>query len=95
VTPRSRTLATVLAVLLVTPLARAQDDELASPTLRISWDDFRKLYDADDLILIDVRSGDSFEAGHIRGARSIPLADVEKKIAELRRLRKPIVLYCA
>ena len=52
---------------------QAQDDELASPTLRISWADFQKLYDAGGLVLIDVRDGDSFEAGHIPGARSIPL----------------------
>jgi rhodanese-related sulfurtransferase len=95
VTPRSRTLLALLAILFVIPAVRAQEDELASPKLRISWNDFKKLYDARGLVLIDVRSDESFETGHIPGARSIPLPDVEKKIGELRRLKKPIVLYCA
>ena len=96
-TARSPVLPALLVLLLAAPVAQvqAQEEELASPKLRISWSDFKRLYDAHALVLIDVRSGESFEAGHIPGARSIPLPDVEKKITELRRLKKPIVLYCA
>jgi rhodanese-related sulfurtransferase len=85
----------LVAILFMSPAVQAQEEELASPELRISWSDFKKLYDARGLVLIDVRSSDSFETGHIPGARTIPLPDVEKKIAELRRLKKPIVFYCA
>ena len=97
-TNRSRAALGFLMVLGVLAGARsvaAQDDELASPKLRISWADFRKLYEAGGLVLIDVRDSASFEAGHIPGARSVPLSDVESKAAELDRLEKPIVLYCA
>jgi 3-mercaptopyruvate sulfurtransferase SseA len=88
-------LAVFFAVLSVPPIVQAQDDALAAPALRISWEDFRALYDAGRIALIDVRDADAFAAGHIPGARSIPLPDVESKIAELRRLKNPIVLYCA
>ena len=86
-----------LAIVAVAPPAGAhpQDDELASPALRISWDDFKKIYDAGNVVVIDTRDRASFEAGHIPGARSLPLADVEKSIPRLRRLTKPIVFYCA
>lgn len=75
--------------------AVAQDDELASPKLRIAWDDFRQLYDAGNVVVIDVRDSASFVAGHIPGARSVPLPEIEKSVAALKRIRKPIVLYCA
>jgi phage shock protein E len=45
--------------------------------------------------VVDVRGTDAFEAGHIPGALSVPLAEVERRAAELKDLKKPIVLYCA
>jgi 3-mercaptopyruvate sulfurtransferase SseA len=71
------------------------DDQLASPKLRIDWTEFKKLYDAKSVIVVDVRDAPSFEAGHIPGARSIPLDRVEATAAELKKLGKPIVTYCA
>lgn len=75
--------------------AGLQDDELASPKLRIQWTEFKKLYDSKRAVVIDVRSAPSFEAGHIPGARSIPLDQIEQSAAELKKLGRPIVLYCA
>jgi 3-mercaptopyruvate sulfurtransferase SseA len=72
-----------------------QDDELASPKLRIDWSAFKKLHDANRLVVVDVRETPSFEGGHIPGARSIPLGQIEARAAELKKLGKPIVLYCA
>jgi rhodanese-related sulfurtransferase len=72
-----------------------KDDELASAGLRIAWSDFKPLYDRGDLVLVDVRDALSFESGHIPGARSIPLTDIESRVEDLRRLKKPVVLYCA
>lgn len=71
------------------------DDQLASPKLRVEWAEFKKLYDAKGVIVVDVRDTPSFEAGHIPGARSIPLDKVEASAAELKKLGKPIVTYCA
>jgi 3-mercaptopyruvate sulfurtransferase SseA len=72
-----------------------EEEDTSSPALRIEWKEFRKLYDAKTIQLIDVRGDVVFESGHIPGARSIPLDDVGKHAAELRRARKPVVLYCA
>ena len=73
----------------------AQDDELASPKLRITWAEFKKAYDAGKVDVIDVRGGDAYAAGHIPGSRSIPLDRIESQAQELTKLKKRVVLYCA
>ena len=84
----------VCAVALVAPALAAQDD-LASPKLRIEWSEFKKLYDDRKGVVVDVRDEAAFEAGHIPGAMSVPLDEVERRAAELKKLAKPILLYCA
>ncbi len=44
-------------------------------------------------VLLDVRSGDDFAAGHLPQARHIPADDVAKRAGELPS-NKPIILYC-
>lgn len=44
-------------------------------------------------MLIDVRPAEEYAAGHIDGARSIPLAELERRLAELPDDRE-IVAYC-
>ena len=70
-------------------------DETSSPKLRISWEDFKKLQARGRLAIVDVRDEAAFKAGHIPGARLIPEADLEKRIPELKKLKVPIVTYCA
>src|SRR3954465_7062592 len=36
-----------------------------------------------DVVLVDVRPSEEFEAGHIQGARSVPLDELEERLAEL------------
>ena len=89
---------TVLALVLLTPrgaAAQEHEEDTSSPSLRIDWKEFRKLYDTNAIDLVDVRGDVFFESGHIPRARSIPLDQVEKHLPELRRSKKPIVLYCA
>lgn len=98
-----RTFAIAIAVALIAPLAFATrtsaqaspTDDLASPKLRIEWTAFKPLYDARGVVVVDVREAVSYESGHIPGARSIPWNEVAGRVAELKRLGKPIVLYCA
>jgi rhodanese-related sulfurtransferase/predicted transcriptional regulator len=45
------------------------------------------------VVLVDVRPSEEFEAGHIEGARSIPLEELEQRLAELPSDRE-IVAYC-
>jgi rhodanese-related sulfurtransferase len=75
--------------------AVAQEDDIYSPKLRIPWEEFKKLQDHENVVVVDVRDAGSFQTGHIPDARSIPLDDVEKRIPELKRVKKPIVTYCA
>jgi rhodanese-related sulfurtransferase len=44
-------------------------------------------------VLIDVRPGEEFAAGHIEGARSIPLDELQDRLAELPADRE-VVAYC-
>jgi len=46
-----------------------------------------------DVVLIDVRPSEEFEAGHIDGARSIPIDELEQRLAELPADRE-VVAYC-
>lgn len=46
-----------------------------------------------DVIVVDVRPAAEFESGHIAGARSIPIAELAKRLKELDR-SKQIVAYC-
>ena len=89
------TIAVVILMLVATGTAAFQSDDTSSPKLRIAWDDFKKLYDDKAVVVIDVRGADSYAAGHIPGSRSIPLNEVSQHADELKKLKKPIVLYCA
>lgn len=46
-----------------------------------------------DVVVIDVRPEEEFAAGHIEGARSIPLEELERRLAELPPDRE-VVAYC-
>jgi rhodanese-related sulfurtransferase len=46
-----------------------------------------------EIVLVDVRPTQEFEAGHIEGARSIPLEELEARLAELPPERE-VVAYC-
>jgi rhodanese-related sulfurtransferase len=46
-----------------------------------------------EVTILDVRPAEEYRAGHVPGARSIPLAELKKRIAELPRHRD-VVAYC-
>lgn len=46
-----------------------------------------------EVVLVDVRPVEEFEAGHIEGARSIPIDELHDRLAELPADRE-IVAYC-
>jgi rhodanese-related sulfurtransferase/predicted transcriptional regulator len=46
-----------------------------------------------DVVLLDVRPADEFEAGHIEGAQSIPLAELEQHLEEFPKNRE-VIAYC-
>jgi rhodanese-related sulfurtransferase/DNA-binding HxlR family transcriptional regulator len=46
-----------------------------------------------DVVVVDVRPTEEFEAGHIDGARSIPIAELHERLAELP-VDREVVAYC-
>jgi rhodanese-related sulfurtransferase len=46
-----------------------------------------------DVVLVDVRPTDEFEAGHIDGAQSIPLDELEQHLEGLPEDRE-VIAYC-
>jgi rhodanese-related sulfurtransferase/DNA-binding HxlR family transcriptional regulator len=46
-----------------------------------------------DVVVVDVRPIEEFDAGHIEGARSIPIAELHERLAELPEDRE-VVAYC-
>lgn len=49
----------------------------------------------DDALLIDVRSENEFNSGHLPQARHIPTSSIEQRLKEIQKFKeKPVVVYC-
>jgi rhodanese-related sulfurtransferase len=72
---------------------RAARDYLGDDVEAIGRAELRERLARGDVLLVDVRPAEEFEAGHIDGARSIPLGELEERLAELPPDRE-IVAYC-
>lgn len=59
----------------------------------VSAGELRKRLDAGEVVLIDVRPGEEFDAGHIPGALSMPIDRLAESLDELPDDRE-IVAYC-
>ena len=54
-----------------------------------------QLMNREDAVVVDVRPAADFAKGHILGARSTPLAELEKRVENLDKHKaKPVILYC-
>jgi len=54
-----------------------------------------QLINRQDALVVDVRSEDEFQRGHILNARNIPVAQIEKRLGDIARHKvKPIILTC-
>jgi rhodanese-related sulfurtransferase/predicted transcriptional regulator len=72
---------------------RAARDYLGDEVDAIGRDELRERLGRGDVVLVDVRPPEEFEAGHIEGARSIPIDELERRLAELPADRE-VVAYC-
>ncbi len=61
---------------------------------RITTSELRDALEKGTAVVVDVRSAESFKAGHIRGAINIPEPEITRRKDELPRDKK-IVLYCS
>jgi rhodanese-related sulfurtransferase len=55
--------------------------------------DFKALADA-GAVIIDVRSPQAFDLGHIKGSRNIPVNIIEREVNMLKKLNKPVITVC-
>jgi rhodanese-related sulfurtransferase/DNA-binding HxlR family transcriptional regulator len=72
---------------------RAASDYLGEPVEAIGREELRERLKRGDVVLVDVRPEEEFAAGHIDGARSVPLEELEQRLAELPADRD-VVAYC-
>ena len=72
---------------------RAVRSYLGDDTEEIGREELRQRLRRGDVVLVDVRPADEFEVGHIDGARSIPIDELERRINELPGDAE-VVAYC-
>lgn len=55
--------------------------------------DFKALAEA-GAVIIDVRSPQEFDRGHIKGSKNIPVNIIQREVNSLRKLNKPVITVC-
>ena len=48
---------------------------------------------AEEVVVLDVRPAEEYRAGHIAGSRSVPIKELQRRLAEISKKRE-IVAYC-
>jgi len=79
-----------LTLLLVSATGQAQGDGVR----RITPQEAFAAVEKGKAVIVDVRGEDSYNAGHIKGARLFPINDIGSRTSELPR-DKMIITYCA
>lgn len=69
--------------------------QMAAKTLVLKGEDVKKLVDsaADKYVFVDLRAAADYDKAHVKGAVSVPLADLQSKAKTLPK-DKTLVLYC-
>ena len=60
---------------------------------QLSAEELARRLERGDVVVLDVRPGAEFRAGHIAGARSVPLDELDALVGELPK-RREVVAYC-
>ena len=72
---------------------RAARDYLGEDVEAIGREELISRLSRGDAVLVDVRPAEEYVAGHIEGARSIPIDELEQRLAELPEDRE-VIAYC-
>src|SRR5919202_649937 len=71
----------------------ARTREGTSVRYAIAGDELIARMRSGEVVLVDVRPSEEYDAGHIEGARSIPIEELEDRLAELPA-ESEVVAYC-
>lgn len=88
-----RAVVAALLTLSVLPAAAQQDDLAKVP--RITLAQFKPLHAKNAVLTIDVRDPHGFDAGHVPGALNVSVVDIEIMGNRILKEKRPIVAYCA
>lgn len=77
----------------IAEVERATNEYLGEPVEAIAQGELKARLRTGDLVLVDVRPEEEFEAGHIEGAVSIPVDEIADRLAELPEDTE-IIAYC-
>lgn len=72
---------------------KTQESKPASITNVTADEVYKMLSSNKDYFILDVRSKEEFDSGHIEGAYLIPVSELENRLTELPQ-DKPIIVYC-
>ena len=57
---------------------------------------YKLINENNDIFILDVRTKEEYDKGHIQGAKLIPVGVLSSRIGELEKYKdKPILVYCA
>jgi rhodanese-related sulfurtransferase len=83
-------IAFVSGAMLVWPLVRRGTGGPWVSTLEAT-----QLMNRSDALVVDVRDAAEYAKGHILGAKSVPLAEIERRAGELDKHKsKPVIVHC-
>ena len=77
----------------VAEVERAARDYLGEEVDQVGREELLDRLRRGDVVLVDVRPPEEFAAGHIEGARSIPLDEIESRLSELPA-DVEVIAYC-
>ena len=83
----------VCFVIMVALFAAGCSQSPAGASVDVSVDEALRLWQAKEAILIDVRTPAEYREGHIPGVANIPLDELEKRLGEIPKDKK-VVLIC-
>ena len=74
-------------------VSSGHEEETYPEIERVSLDETKAAMDAGTAVVVDVRSAEAYQGGHIAGAINIPLGELESRLGELDKAQW-IITYC-